>query len=121
MRTTGFVIDDPVDLGDERLKAIFRMKFPDMGATVCRQEGRVMRKTEIDQALAGPLSLGHVGHHKRQVIIDRINLPNNIVPGHDAPEVDGQVWIKSKSKVAGKFIKVKITDTLEYDLVGEEA
>ena len=39
---------------------------------------------------------------------------------HDAPEVDGQVWVKSKKANPGKFIKVKITDTLEYDLVGEE-
>jgi len=39
---------------------------------------------------------------------------------HDAPEVDGQVWVKTKSAKPGDFIKIKITDTLEYDLVGEE-
>ncbi|MDO8662025.1 MAG: MiaB/RimO family radical SAM methylthiotransferase [Candidatus Omnitrophota bacterium] len=38
----------------------------------------------------------------------------------DAPEVDGLVYIKSKRKLEpGDFVKVKISDTLEYDLVGE--
>jgi len=39
---------------------------------------------------------------------------------YDAPEVDGIVFVKSGSKLnIGGFVKVKITDTLEYDLVGE--
>ncbi|MFA4889466.1 MAG: MiaB/RimO family radical SAM methylthiotransferase [Candidatus Omnitrophota bacterium] len=39
---------------------------------------------------------------------------------YDAPEVDGQVFVKSARKLTpGDFLKVKITDTLEYDLVGE--
>jgi ribosomal protein S12 methylthiotransferase len=39
----------------------------------------------------------------------------------DAPEVDGLVYIKSKRKLKpGDFVNLKITDTLEYDLVGEE-
>ena len=39
---------------------------------------------------------------------------------HDAPEVDGQVYVSSKKFLQpGDFVKVKITDTLEYDLVGE--
>ena len=38
----------------------------------------------------------------------------------DAPEVDGVVYINTKKSLSiGKFIQVKITDTLEYDLVGE--
>ncbi|MDP2927351.1 MAG: MiaB/RimO family radical SAM methylthiotransferase [Candidatus Omnitrophota bacterium] len=37
----------------------------------------------------------------------------------DAPEVDGVVYINTKQSLRiGKFIQVKITDTLEYDLVG---
>ncbi len=39
----------------------------------------------------------------------------------DAPEVDGLVYIKSKRRLKpGDFVNLKITDTLEYDLVGEE-
>ena len=38
----------------------------------------------------------------------------------DAPEVDGVVYINTKQSLKiGKFIQVKITDTYEYDLVGE--
>ncbi|MCU0666824.1 MAG: 30S ribosomal protein S12 methylthiotransferase RimO [Candidatus Omnitrophica bacterium] len=39
---------------------------------------------------------------------------------HDAPEVDGNVFVKFKRKLlAGDLVRVKITDTMEYDLVGE--
>lgn len=39
----------------------------------------------------------------------------------DAPEVDGMVYVHSQKKhFPGKFVKVKIVDTLEYDLVGKE-
>ncbi|MDD2679991.1 MAG: MiaB/RimO family radical SAM methylthiotransferase [Candidatus Omnitrophica bacterium] len=39
---------------------------------------------------------------------------------YDAPEVDGLVYVRSKKKLSpGDFVKVKISDTLEYDLVGE--
>jgi ribosomal protein S12 methylthiotransferase len=39
---------------------------------------------------------------------------------HDAPEVDGMVYVNSNKKLKpGDFVKVRITDTLEYDLVGE--
>lgn len=39
---------------------------------------------------------------------------------YDAPEVDGLVYVNSKKALEpGDFEKVKITDTLEYDLVGE--
>ena len=39
---------------------------------------------------------------------------------HDAPEVDGLVYVRSSLDLKpGDFVKVKICDTLEYDLVGE--
>lgn len=43
----------------------------------------------------------------------------------DAPEVDGQVFVRCRGGVTppllkvGNFVDVKITDTLEYDLIGE--
>ncbi len=55
------------------------------------------------------------------VLIDEME--NGIYLGrsqYDAPEVDGLVYVKSKNKLkAGDLARVKITDTLEYDLVGE--
>jgi ribosomal protein S12 methylthiotransferase len=44
----------------------------------------------------------------------------------DAPEVDGAVYVRSKNDggridrcAPGSFVRVKITDTMEYDLIGE--
>ena len=38
----------------------------------------------------------------------------------DAPEVDGLVYVHSQDKLdSGDFVHVKITDALEYDLIGE--
>ena len=38
----------------------------------------------------------------------------------DAPEIDGKVFIPGKKKYEpGSFIKVKITDSMDYDLIGE--
>jgi len=39
---------------------------------------------------------------------------------YDAPEVDGLVYVNSDKELkVGEFVEAKITDTLEYDLVGE--
>jgi ribosomal protein S12 methylthiotransferase len=38
---------------------------------------------------------------------------------YDAPEVDGAVYVSGALLRTGEFCKVDITDTLEYDLVGE--
>lgn len=39
---------------------------------------------------------------------------------YDAPEVDGSVYVNSKKELKpGDFAQVKITGTLEYDLIGE--
>jgi ribosomal protein S12 methylthiotransferase len=38
----------------------------------------------------------------------------------DSPEIDAIVYVKSETKVKiGEFVKVKISDCLEYDLLGE--
>lgn len=39
---------------------------------------------------------------------------------YDAPEVDGLVYVNSKKELSpGDLVKVKISDTLEYDLAGD--
>ena len=39
----------------------------------------------------------------------------------DAPDIDGKIFFTSpgKRQVPGKFVKVKITDLVDYDLIGE--
>ncbi|MCX5686163.1 MAG: 30S ribosomal protein S12 methylthiotransferase RimO [Candidatus Omnitrophica bacterium] len=38
----------------------------------------------------------------------------------DAPEIDGAVRVSGNGIKAGEFYRVKITDSLEYDLIGEK-
>ena len=39
---------------------------------------------------------------------------------HDAPDVDGNVFVRSKKALhPGEFVKARVCDTMEYDLVGE--
>lgn len=62
---------------------------------------------------------------KLEVLIDeRSEKGENIYLGRsqfDAPEVDGLVYVHTKNKLRpGDFVTVKITDTLEYDLVGDQ-
>jgi len=38
----------------------------------------------------------------------------------DAPEIDGAVYVSGGGIKAGEFYRVKITDSLEYDLIGEK-
>ncbi len=38
----------------------------------------------------------------------------------DAPDIDGKIFFSSEEKLeSGQYVKVKITDTLDYDLLGE--
>ena len=37
----------------------------------------------------------------------------------DAPEVDGVIFIEGEGFEPGDFVDVRITGTMEYDLVGE--
>jgi len=57
------------------------------------------------------------------VLVDEIELGKpNISIGRtqaDAPEIDEKVIIRGNKTQVGKFIKVKVTEALEYDLVGE--
>ena len=40
---------------------------------------------------------------------------------YDAPDVDGRIYFKSKKRPApGEFVKVRIKEALDYDLVGEQ-
>ena len=62
---------------------------------------------------------------KLKVLVDEADASN---PGQytgrpemDAPEVDGVVYFRGRDISVGEFVDVKITGTMEYDLVGEAA
>jgi len=64
-----------------------------------------------------------LGAQKMVLIDEQDSQQSNLFLGrteYDAPEVDGLVYLKTQKDVkVGEFYKVKIIDTLEYDLVGE--
>ncbi len=56
------------------------------------------------------------------VLIDRFDEANNIYIGrtqYDAPEIDGEVFLTNVDATVGEIVKVKITHTYDFDLVGE--
>ena len=73
------------------------------------------------QEIAGQVNQRWQGKSLRVLIEEKQE--NGLYVGrsqYDAPEVDGSVFVKTKKKLSiGNFIDVKITDTWEYDLVGE--
>ena len=57
------------------------------------------------------------------VICDGYDEENDVYYGRsyaDAPDVDGKVYFKSTDSIStGDFLKIKVTEALDYDLVGE--
>jgi ribosomal protein S12 methylthiotransferase len=84
---------------------------------------RFSRLMELQQEVSSGINKKYLGT-LQEVLIEEKN-KSNIYLGRtqmDAPEVDGLVYVKSaKTLVPGDFVKVKIKDTLEYDLAGELA
>lgn len=92
------------------------------------KQARFDELMKLQQDISSKILEGYIGK-TFDVIIDEASEDNPDVyigrTQYDAPEVDGVVYVKSKIKnqilKIGEIIKVKITDTYEYDLVGELA
>ena len=84
---------------------------------------RFDRLMSLQQEISCQINKKYLGTIQ-EVLIEEKN-KSNIYLGRtqmDAPEVDGLVYVKSaKALSPGDFVKVKINDTLEYDLAGELA
>lgn len=127
----------------ELLKFMKEMKFERLGIfTYSREEGtpaynfngqvsekekklRFDEAMKLQQEIAGEVNAKFLGK-TLAVLIDEAQTPRRPDAQYisrtyaDAPEVDGQVFVRSKKILKpGDFADVKITDTLEYDLVGE--
>ncbi|MDD5561163.1 MAG: MiaB/RimO family radical SAM methylthiotransferase [Candidatus Omnitrophica bacterium] len=72
------------------------------------------------QMVSAGVNAGFLGKNMRVLIEEKQDGAYIGRSQADAPEVDGLVYVNSKRLLKiGKFTEVKITDTLEYDLVGE--
>jgi len=77
---------------------------------------------EFQKGVAAELNKTYLGRTLEVLIDEKDENSEAVYIGRtqgDAPEVDGEVFVKGPGLKPGDFVKVKITDTLEYDLVGE--
>ncbi len=104
---------------------------PEEGTAAADMDGQIDEQTKQDRydilmqtqlTVAEEKSAEHVGECI-SVLCDGYDTVAEIYYGRsfaDAPDVDGRVYFKSKRKIsAGAFVQVKVTEALDYDLVGE--
>ena len=127
---------------DELLTFIKKVKFERLGAFIYSREEDTpayrfkdqlkpeIKKERFDRLMASQQEIsaevneGFIGRELEVLIDEKAKSQPGVYIGrtqYDAPEVDGLVYVHSKSNLSpGRFVKTKITDTLEYDLVGEK-
>ncbi len=94
-------------------------------------EGIVPEKTKekrLDTLMRNQFEI-HEANNKKQVgktievLCEGYDRPSGVFYGRsasDAPEIDGKVYFRSSRKIAdGDFVNVKITDVIDYDLLGD--
>jgi len=142
LRTT-FIVGFPGETDkefEELLNFVKEFRFERLGAFIfSREEGtpaydfpqqipmrtkkeRLKELMLTQQSISNEINSSYMGK-EIEVLIDEIQSGKpKIAIGRtkaDAPEIDGKVVIKTDKAQVGKFIKVKVTDAFEYDLVGE--
>jgi ribosomal protein S12 methylthiotransferase len=77
----------------------------------------------VQQKISKNIQSRYIGQTLKILIDEKQKGEKDIYLGrseYDAPEVDGVVYVHSQKKlVPGGFVRAKITDAYEYDLVGE--
>ena len=88
------------------------------------KDERLKRIMEIQQSVSEDNNKRFLGKTLKVLIDEKSeSAPDQYVgrTEYDAPEVDGTVYVTSKEVIKnGDFVRVKIEDTLEYDLVGRK-
>lgn len=145
LRTT-FIVGLPGETEEdfeELMEYVQTVRFEKMGVFVySREEGtaaydlpghveeivkkkRLRRLMQAQQRISRDVQQSFLGRTLKVMIDEPQKNSPSIYLGrseYDAPEVDGTVFVHSSRRLkAGDFVDVKITDTLEYDLVGETA
>jgi ribosomal protein S12 methylthiotransferase len=95
----------------------FRRRIPE--SVKNRRFDEVMK---LQQKISSDINKSYMGKTVDVLIDEPVDDGNSKFIGRtegDAPEVDGCVYVSGKDLKVGEFYRVKITDTLEYDLVGE--
>ena len=126
----------------ELLDFVREAKFEHLGAfTYCREQGtkagrfkdqvpeglkaeRFDALMKEQQKISLSLNRALVGKKAKVLIDEKEAGRDGVFVGRtqgDAPEVDGAVYVSGKNIKVGEFYDVRITDAMEYDLVGSSA
>ena len=89
------------------------------------KEGRFKKLMSLQKEISEEVNRDLLGKEMEILIDEQDTEDRQLFIGRsegDAPEVDGQVYLRTENKNInpGNFVKVKIIDTLEYDLLAEE-
>jgi ribosomal protein S12 methylthiotransferase len=97
-------------------------EFPDQVPEKIKEE-RYHRAMQLQQEIAREVNRRFIGRELRVLVETQDPKDPERWTGRsamDAPEVDGSVLLKTKKPItAGKFYTAKITDSQDYDLVGQ--
>lgn len=132
----GFPGETDKDFG-ELLKFLQAARFEKLGAFIySREEGTAASRLEgqvpeevknkrfdevmkVQQDISAGINKSLLGRVSKVLIDEKLEDARYFGRTEfDAPEVDGGVYVSGRNLKVGEFYKVKITDTLEYDLVG---
>jgi len=79
---------------------------------------------KVQQRISGEDNRRFIGSELEVLVDEKERSGKGVYLGRtymDAPEIDGLVYIKGSGIKVGDFVTARITDTLEYDLVGVKA
>jgi len=97
-------------------------EFPDQVPEPVKEE-RYHRAMQLQQEIVREVNRRYIGEELRVLIESGDSEKAGWWAGRsamDAPEIDGSVLVKSRKALEpGKFYTVKITDTQDYDLLGQ--
>ena len=95
------------------------------------KDGIVPEKTKekrLDTLMRNQYGI-HLANNKKslgktiEVLCEGFDKPSGVYYGRskaDAPEIDGKVYFRSSRKISdGEFVNVKVTEIIDYDLLGE--
>lgn len=77
------------------------------------------RLMQVQQEVAFERSAAMVGK-EIDVIVDSVDRKGMVCRGQaDAPEIDAEVFVRTRKGQPGQFLRVRITEAVDYDLVAE--
>ncbi len=124
------LLDFIQDTRFERLGAFIYSK--EEGTMASRLDNQIPEKAKQERfdalmseqrAVSSDINKGYIGKTLAVLIDEKLDKEREKFLGRtmgDSPEIDGVIYVSGKNIKIGEFYKVKIKDTLEYDLAGDK-